>query len=121
MPLAAARGEQYAIHVLPLTSGARRRAGASHSAVAAVFIRKAAIELPSPAEMIARHYGLTPTELRVMLSAVQVGGVPEIADALGVGQPTVKTHLHNLFNKTGASRQADLVKLVAGYSSPLAN
>jgi DNA-binding CsgD family transcriptional regulator len=121
LPLAASDGEQYAIHVLPLTSGARRQAGIGLAAVAAVFIRKAAIDVASPPEIIASHYGLTPTELRVLLSAVQVGGVPEIADALGVGQPTVKTHLHNLFNKTGASRQADLVKLVAGYSSPLMN
>lgn len=121
VPLAARDGEQYAIHVLPLTSGARRQTGVSLSAVAAVFIRKASIDVPSPPEIIARHYGLTPTELRVLFSAVQIGGVPEIADALGVGQPTVKTHMHNLFTKTGASRQADLVKLVAGFSSPLVN
>jgi DNA-binding CsgD family transcriptional regulator len=31
----------------------------------------------------------------------------------------VKTHLHRVFAKTGASRQADLVKLAAGFSSPL--
>jgi DNA-binding CsgD family transcriptional regulator len=33
---------------------------------------------------------------------------------------TVKTHLGRLFEKTGVGRQADLVKLVAGYSMPLA-
>jgi DNA-binding CsgD family transcriptional regulator len=31
----------------------------------------------------------------------------------------VKTHLHRVFEKTGAKRQADLVKLMAGYASPL--
>jgi DNA-binding CsgD family transcriptional regulator len=31
----------------------------------------------------------------------------------------VKTQLGRLFEKTGVSRQADLVKLVAGYSSML--
>jgi DNA-binding CsgD family transcriptional regulator len=31
----------------------------------------------------------------------------------------VKTHLGRLFEKTGTSRQADLVKLVAGFSNPL--
>jgi len=45
--------------------------------------------------------------------------VPETAGALGVAEATVKTHLHRLFGKTGASRQADLVKLVAGFASPL--
>jgi hypothetical protein len=32
----------------------------------------------------------------------------------------VKTHLQHVFEKTDTNRQADLVKLVAGYMSPLA-
>ena len=52
------------------------------------------------------------------LAVVQVGGVPEVADALGIGEATVKTHLHRLFGKTDIKRQSDLVKLVAGFSSP---
>jgi DNA-binding CsgD family transcriptional regulator len=68
---------------------------------------------------IAKHYNLTPAELRVMLAIVEFGGVPDAAQALGIGEGTVKTHLHRLFGKTGATRQADLVKLVAGFSSAL--
>ena len=48
-------------------------------------------------------------------------GVPETADALGIAETTVKTHLHRVFAKTGVSRQADLVKLAAGFSNPLVN
>jgi DNA-binding CsgD family transcriptional regulator len=33
----------------------------------------------------------------------------------------VKTHLYRVFAKTGASRQADLVKLAAAFSDPLVN
>jgi DNA-binding CsgD family transcriptional regulator len=121
LPLTAQDGEHYAMHVLPLTSGARRKAAAGYAAVAAVFLRKASIEAPSPPEIIARRFNLTPTELRVMLAIVQVGGVPETSDALGIGEATVKTHLHRVFGKTGSARQADLVKLVAGFSSPLVN
>jgi DNA-binding CsgD family transcriptional regulator len=33
---------------------------------------------------------------------------------LGVSQATVKTHLNNIFRKTGATRQSELIKLVAG-------
>ena len=69
--------------------------------------------------MIARRYALTPMELRVLLGIVDVGGVPECAEALGVAQTTVKWHLGHLFQKTGTARQADLVKLVAGFSNPL--
>jgi DNA-binding CsgD family transcriptional regulator len=120
VPLPGRDGVCYAAHVLPLTSGLRRRAAASHAAAAAVFVRKADIALPSPPEAMARHYGLTPTELRVLLAIVQIGGVPETAEALGIGESTVKTHLHRLFGKTGTARQADLVRLVAGFASPLA-
>lgn len=112
-------GARYAAHVLPLTSGARRRAGARYAAAAAVFVRKAGLDLPSPPEAIARQYNLTPSELRVLLAIVQVGGVPETACALGIGEATVKTHLHRLYGKTGTARQADLVRLVAGFSNPL--
>src|SRR5262249_27112206 len=34
-------GQRYVAHVLPLTAGARRRAGTTHAAVAAVFVHKA--------------------------------------------------------------------------------
>jgi DNA-binding CsgD family transcriptional regulator len=50
---------------------------------------------------------------------VQLGGVPEVAPVLGLSEATVKTHLQRIFAKTDTSRQADLVKLVAGYISPL--
>ena len=119
VPFTGRDGEPYAAHVLPLTAGTRRRVQANYSAVAAVFIRKAEIETPSPPEVIAKHYQLTPTELRVLLAIVEIGGVRETSDALGVSESTVKTHLHRVFSKTGTSRQADLVKLVASLSSPL--
>jgi DNA-binding CsgD family transcriptional regulator len=119
IPLMARDGERYLAHVLPLTSGARRRAGATYAAAAAVFVHKAALESPSPLEVIGKLYKLTPTELRVLLAVVEVGGVPEVAEALGIAESTVRTHLLRLFAKTGAKRQADLVKLMASYTNPL--
>jgi len=70
--------------------------------------------------LIARTFGLTPAELRVLLAIVDVGGVPESSEKLGVAETTIKTHLKQVFAKTGANRQADLVKLIAGFSFPLA-
>jgi DNA-binding CsgD family transcriptional regulator len=120
VPLAARNGERYVAHVLPLTSGARKQAGVAYSAVATVFVRKAALSLPHPIETIADTFKLTPAEMRVLMMIVEVGGVPEVASVLGVSETTVKTHLQHTFAKTGTARQADLVKLVAGYMSPLA-
>ncbi len=70
-------------------------------------------------ETIALHYKLTPSELRVLLATVEVGRIADVADALGVAESTVKTHLGNLYAKTGANRQPDLIKLVARFSTPL--
>jgi DNA-binding CsgD family transcriptional regulator len=119
VPLVARDGSQHVAHVLPLTSGARRRVNKSYGATAALFVHKAALDTPSRPEAIAKAYKLTPTELRVLLALIEVGGGPEIAEALGIAEGTVKTHLGHLFQKTGAKHQADLVKLVAGFSSPL--
>jgi DNA-binding CsgD family transcriptional regulator len=119
VPLTTPNGDRHVAHVLPLTSGARRRANTAYAAVAAVFVRRAELAPPSPPELIARSYRLTPSELRVLLSVVEVGGVQEVALALGISEATVRTHLQRLFQKTGSKRQADLVKLVAGYMSPL--
>jgi DNA-binding CsgD family transcriptional regulator len=121
LPLTAHDGERYVAHVLPLTSGARRIAGLAYNAAAALFIRKATLEAFAPPEVIGEMYKLTPTELRVLLAIVDIGGVPEVAAALGVAVTTIKTHLSRLFEKTGVARQADLVKLVAGFSTPLAS
>jgi DNA-binding CsgD family transcriptional regulator/PAS domain-containing protein len=119
VPIAARDGKPHLAHVLPLTSGARRLAGVRYSAVAAVFVQDGTISGATVFETIARHYKLTPAELRVMLGIVEIGGVPEIAPVLGVSENTVKTHLQRVFEKTGTSRQADLVKIVAGFMSPL--
>ena len=108
-------------HVLPLTSGTRRRAGTSYAAAAALLVHRAALDNPSPPETIAKAYKLTAMELRVLLAIVEVGGVPEVAEALGIAETTVRTHLHQTYQKTGVNRQAGLVKLVAAFSSPLVN
>jgi DNA-binding CsgD family transcriptional regulator len=68
---------------------------------------------------VGQTYKLTPAELRVLFAIVEIGGVPDVAVRLGIAETTVKTHLGRVFEKTGTSRQADLVKIVAGFSSPL--
>ncbi|HEY2177338.1 MAG TPA: PAS domain-containing protein [Caulobacteraceae bacterium] len=118
--LASRDGAQDVAHVMPLTSGARREIGAAWGAVAAVCVRRAALDTPSPAQVLARRHKLTAGEIRVLLAAVDIGGVAPMAQALGLTQATVKTHLHHLFQKTGARRQADLVKLLAASASPIA-
>jgi DNA-binding CsgD family transcriptional regulator len=121
LPLGGSGQERWLAHVLPLTSGARKQATASYSAAAAVFVRKITLALPSPLELLAKVYRLTGSEVRVLQGVVDVGNVPAVAKALGISQATAKTHLRNVFQKTGTNRQSELVKLVAGAVSPFAD
>jgi DNA-binding CsgD family transcriptional regulator len=118
VPIRARDDERYIAHVLPLTSGGRRKAGVSYGAVAALFVRKATLDLPSPPVAIAQAFRLTQAELRVLFSLTEIGSVSEVAEVLGISEATVKTHLQHIFAKTGTGRQSDLVKLVAGYCAP---
>jgi DNA-binding CsgD family transcriptional regulator len=119
IPIEAENNERYVAHVLPLTSGVRRKASANYSAMAAIFVRKAVLDMPHPLEAMANTFKLTPAEARVLMMVVQIGGISEVAPALGISEATVKTHLQRIFAKTQTARQADLVKIVAGYMSPL--
>lgn len=119
--LTAHDGARHVAYLLPLRTVVRNSAEAPSKAAAAIFVRKAELDDQSYGGLIARAFGLTPAELRVLLAIVEVGGVPETSETLGIAETTVKTHLYRVFSKTGASRQADLVKLAAGFANPLTN
>ena len=118
VPLKGRTEENFIAHVLPLTSGARREAGLNSAAVAALFVRRASIDLAAAIEAASRLYGLTPAEVRVLRTLVEVGGVTAMAEMLGTSKSTIKRHLEHVFAKTGTRRQTDLVKLFAGFESP---
>jgi DNA-binding CsgD family transcriptional regulator len=119
VPLNASDGKQLVAHTLPLCSGTRRHDGDAYKAAAVLFVHKAAMDTPAPPEIIAKTFRLTPSELRVLLAIVEVGGVPEVSEALGVAESTIKTHVKRLYAKTGVNRRSELIKLVARFSSPL--
>ena len=77
--------------------------------MAAVFVRKAEIELPHPLETIATVFRLTSAEMRVLMMIVQLGGVREVAPVLGISEPTVKTHLAALYRQLGARNRVEAV------------
>lgn len=113
-PLLGRDGAPYLVEILPL-GGEHRSTG---DAVAAVFIQPASLPVPAAPEAIAKAFSLTPTELRTLLAIAEIGGVSPVAEALGISETTVKFHLRGVYAKTGSTRQADLVKLVAGFSGP---
>ena len=122
-PVKSLNGDQYVLHALPLTAARRPAtatgADAEYQTIVALFVQKAAIGGAGAADAIERHFGLTPAELRVLLTLIEAGGVPETSKVLGIAETTVRTHLRHLFAKTRTGRQLDLAKLVAGFSGGL--
>jgi DNA-binding CsgD family transcriptional regulator/PAS domain-containing protein len=96
-------------HVLPLKQG-EVRSRLQPEAAAAIFIGPVSSGA-SGAEAMAVAYDLTPMETRVLAGLLSGQRPAETADVLGVAETTVRTHLRSIFAKTGAARQADLVRL----------
>ncbi len=119
VPLRTCDGERYIARAMALAGAVPRGTGEAAEATTAVFVRRAAMDPLSAPDIIAESYKLTPTELRVLFALVEIGGVPDVAASLGIAETTVKTHLSRLFAKTGTRRQAELVKLVAGFAMPV--
>jgi DNA-binding CsgD family transcriptional regulator len=63
-------------------------------------------------DWLRRDYGLTPAEALFAVEIAKGDGLLAAAGRLGVSLTTVKTHLAHVFDKTGARRQAELVRLI---------
>lgn len=113
IPMPAHDGSYFAAHLLPLTH--RNADGAT----AAIFVHRATHTSRIAPDLVGRAFGLTPAEQRVLSHVVEAGSIAETAERLRVSETTVKTHLSRIFDKTGTARQADLVKLLAGFAGPL--
>ncbi|MDO5907661.1 helix-turn-helix transcriptional regulator, partial [Pseudomonas aeruginosa] len=64
----------------------------------------------TPTASAERLQGLTPREREIALLLRDGVSNKCLAQCLGLGLPTVKTHLLNLFRKTGARSRTELVK-----------
>ncbi len=104
--------------LMALDKGERRQLALRHRAVAALCLRETSFAAPVPSPAVAELYGLTRREMTVLTTIIENAGVPETAGILGLSEGTVRSHLKAIFRKTGATRQTDLIKLVAGAASP---
>jgi len=99
--------------ILPLERRDRQSLSKSFSAVAAIFVQDPAVLPLLPGDAFGKLYGLTGGELRVALKVASGLAPQETAELLGIGLQTVKTHLQHIFQKTGTTRQAELVALAS--------
>jgi DNA-binding CsgD family transcriptional regulator len=74
--------------------------------------------VPSPGH-VKYVFGLTAAETRVAMAMLDGKSVDMLADELCISRNTARTHLRRLFAKTGATRQADLIRILLGAHAPL--
>jgi integral membrane sensor domain MASE1/DNA-binding CsgD family transcriptional regulator len=104
--------------ILPLARG-ERASSRRGIAMAAIFVQDPSIMPPLAGEAFAGLYGLTTSELRVLLAMAPGLSVKEAAEALGVCENTAKTHLKHIHSKTGTSKQTELIRLFMSATPPV--
>lgn len=109
----------YVASLLPIERGQRSGILAPFAASVAMFTQDPVQAPLMPGEAFARLHRLTGGELRVLLALAQGLSGLEAAAMLGIGEPTVRTHLQRIFSKTGTSGQAGLLSLFRNSTPPM--
>ena len=112
-------GGGYVATLLPVGRGLRHGILAPFAATVAVFTQDPVNAPLMPGEAFARLHGLTGAELRVLMALSQGLGGMQVAEMLGISEPTVRTHLQRLFSKTCTSGQAELLRLLHHSTPPI--
>jgi len=81
-------------------------------AAAIIFISEDKQKIELSPEVLNILYGLTPAESRLTIALVDGLELDKIAEKLNVSLHTLRGYLKNIFKKTGAHRQSELIKLV---------
>jgi DNA-binding CsgD family transcriptional regulator len=89
--------------------------GATSNAVA-LYVTDPRKPIETQEEILQRLFGLTPREAAVLRILAEGEDLQTIAARLGISIETVRSHVKHIMDTTGASRQAELVRMV--LSSP---
>lgn len=90
----------------------------TQNAGAVIFLTQPHQEREASPELLARIYDLTPAAASVAALLIAGLSTEEIAESLEIEVTTVRSHLRQLFDRTGTSRQAELVRrLLLGVSA----
>ena len=105
--------------VLPLQGSELKSACGTMTATAAVLVQDSVTVPLSTGKAFAELYGLTKSELRVLLTMTPGLSLKELAEKLGICDTTAKTYLQHIFAKTGTSKQSELVHLLMRFTLPI--
>ncbi|MBV9842156.1 MAG: helix-turn-helix transcriptional regulator [Sphingomonadaceae bacterium] len=107
-----AGGMPFVLHVVPL----RGRASDAFSARGLLIVLADGHNANVPsADLLRVLFDLTPAEARLARRLLEGDSLVDATRALGVKEATTRSQLKAIFTKTGVSRQAELVRLLAGY------
>jgi DNA-binding CsgD family transcriptional regulator len=81
-------------------------------AVAIVLVSDPGAEMQARVESLRDRFGFTRAEATFALEIIRGDGRQAAADRLGISAATARSHLSNIFDKTGSRRQAELVRLL---------
>jgi DNA-binding CsgD family transcriptional regulator/PAS domain-containing protein len=95
----------------------KSEAAVGKNAAAIVFLNDSEQQTTLPSEVLRMLYGLTVSEARLALTLLDGRSLSEAAELHKVRQETVRTQVKSVFQKTGAKRQGELIKLLAKLSS----
>lgn len=103
-------GERYILVLMPIDSTAD---------AFALFLNKPEPDLPAVGKALVAAFGLTPREVSVLLALAAGKTIDAVAEGLGIGAATARSHLNNLFAKTGTNRQVELVQKAMSLMPPV--
>jgi DNA-binding CsgD family transcriptional regulator len=89
--------------------------------VAMILIADPEAERSTRRERLRREFGLTAAEADVALEILKGDGRDAAAERLGITVATVRTQLLRIFEKTGVSHQAELVRLLLQGGTHIGN
>jgi len=120
LPVARADGGDLVASVLPLGARISGERAACARASVAVFLQPLGEATAFPGELFSKRFDVSPAECRVLELLTEGMTLRETAAALGISEPTARTHLQKLLQKTGTDRQATLIRLAMTACMPAA-
>ena len=111
------RSRPYLLLVTPLP--AHRHFVGVNSAAVAVFITDPEKKPEANEEILKHLYGLTPKQTNLVSHLLEGKSLQETASEMQVSSETVRSHLKEIFSKTGTTRQAELLALLLKSTNPI--
>ena len=112
-------GDELQVLITPLRPNGNRGFKSDESAAIAIFVTVTAQKNAYPVNQIMSLFGLTHAEAKLMRELANGLSLEQICDRFEITKHTARAQLRSLFDKTGVSRQAELVKMVLTSPVPL--